>query len=65
MEEVGEFHVNGSHGACVLHDPVFVHIRGIVVAGGAGRKQRMQRRDRREQNSLFLGFIRRKYILCA
>lgn len=39
MKEVGEFHVDGSHGARVLHDPVFVHIRGIVVAGGAGRKR--------------------------
>lgn len=43
MEEVGELHVDRSHGACVLHDPVFVHVRGIVVAGGAGRAQGRQR----------------------
>lgn len=46
MEEVGELHVDGSHGACVLHDPVFVHIWGIVVAGGARRAQRRERRHR-------------------
>lgn len=39
MEEVGELHVDRSHGACVLHDPVFVHIWGIVVAGGTGKAQ--------------------------
>lgn len=37
MEEVGELHVDRSHGACVLHDPVFVHVWGIVVAGGTGK----------------------------
>lgn len=46
MEEVGELHVDGSHGACVLHDPVFVHIWGIVVAGGARRAQRRERGER-------------------
>lgn len=39
MEEVSELHMNRSHGARVLHDPVFVHIWSIVVAGGAGRAQ--------------------------
>lgn len=39
MEEVGELHVDRSHGACVLHDPVFVHVWGIVVAGGTGKAQ--------------------------
>lgn len=39
MEEIGELHVDGSHGACVLHDPVFVHIWGIVIAGGARRER--------------------------
>lgn len=43
MEEVGELHVYGFHGACVLHDPVFVHIGGIVVAGGAKITHRKQR----------------------
>lgn len=45
MEEVGEFHVDGSHWARVLHDPVFVHIWGIVVAGGA----RAHRREKGDQ----------------
>lgn len=43
MEEVGELHVDWSHGASVLHDPVFVHIRSIVVARGAGIVQKVGR----------------------
>lgn len=35
MQEVGELHVNGSHWTGVLHDPVFVHIWGVVVAWSA------------------------------
>lgn len=46
MEKVGELHVDGSHGAGVLHDPVFVHIWRIVVAGGAKRAQRRGSRHR-------------------
>lgn len=44
MEEVGELHVDWSHGASVLHDPVFVHIRSIVVAWGAGMVQEVGRK---------------------
>lgn len=40
MEKVGELHVDGFHGAGVLHDPVFVHVWGIVVAGGTAEAQR-------------------------
>lgn len=40
MEEVGELHVDWSHGASVLHDPVFVHVWSIVVAGRAGMAQK-------------------------
>lgn len=43
MEEVGELHVDWSHGAGVLHDPVFVHIRSIVVTGSAGIVQKVRR----------------------
>ena len=68
MEEVGELHVDGSHGACVLHDPVFVHIWGIVVAGGASRRAQKRERERRqacERNCLYLGPIEDRCILCA
>lgn len=41
MEEVGELHVDWSHGASVLHDPVFVHIWSIVVAGRAGMVEKV------------------------
>lgn len=46
VEKVGELHVDGSHWACVLHDPVFVHIWCIVVAGGARRAQQRETRHR-------------------
>lgn len=48
MEEVGELHVDGSHGARVLHDPVFVHIGSIVVAGRAGRVQKVGRKVKKK-----------------
>lgn len=35
LEEVGELHVDGLHGARVLHDPVLVHVRSVVVTGCA------------------------------
>lgn len=32
LQHVGELHVNGLHGAGVTHNPVFVWIRGVVIA---------------------------------
>jgi len=52
MQEVGELHVDWFHGACVLHDPMFVHIWGIVVARGARNTKKGQR-----QKLLCLGLI--------
>lgn len=49
MEEVGELHVDRSHGASVLHDPVFVHIWSIVVARGAGTAQNIGRNVKKER----------------
>lgn len=43
VQEVGELHVNGSHGPGVLHDPVFVHIWGVVVAGSAVDRKKGKR----------------------
>lgn len=40
MQNVGKFHVDGQHGACVLHDPVFVHIRCIVITGSSENTQK-------------------------
>lgn len=54
MEEVGELHVDWSHGACVLHDPVFVHIRSVVVAGRAAMVQNVGRKvKKKEKKSVF------------
>ena len=36
VQEVGKLHVDGPHGARVLHDPVLVHVGGVVVTRGAG-----------------------------
>ncbi len=47
MEEVGELHVDGPHWTRVLHDPVFVHIRSIVVTWGAKGAQRRERERER------------------
>lgn len=35
LKEVRELHVDGLHGAGVLHDPVLVHVRSVVVTGCA------------------------------
>ena len=39
VEEVGELHVDRPHRACVLHDPVFVHVWCIVVTWGSGQRE--------------------------
>ena len=44
LQHVGELHVNGLHGADVAHDPVLVHVWGIIIAGGAGGEERVVRR---------------------
>lgn len=54
MEEVGELHVDRSHGACVLHDPVFVHIRSVVVAGRAGMVQKVERKVAKKEKKICL-----------
>lgn len=64
MEEVGELHVDRSHGACVLHDPVFVHIWSIVVAGGAGRPQGGREDTDMWKNSLYLGSTEQPCTVC-
>lgn len=55
MEEVGKLHVDRSHGASVLHDPVFVHIWSIVVAGRAGMAQKSWKKSlkKKEKKSAF------------
>ena len=32
LQHVGELHVDGLHGSSVAEDPVFVEVRGVVVA---------------------------------
>lgn len=54
MQEVGELHVDRFHGACVLHDPMFVHIGGIVVARGAERAKGKEKGD---------GYVKKKCII--
>lgn len=38
VQEVSELHVNWSHRTGVLHDPVFVHVWGVVIAGSAAEE---------------------------
>lgn len=57
MQEVGELHVDRFHGARVLHDPMFVHIRGIVVARGAERAKEKEKGDGYVKKMHYLGFI--------
>lgn len=48
MEEVGELHVDWSHRASVLHDPVFVHVWSIVVAGRARMAQKVKKKKEKK-----------------
>lgn len=57
MQEVGKLHVDRFHGARVLHDPMFVHIRGIVVARGAKRAKGKEKGDGYVKEMHYLGFI--------
>lgn len=57
MQEVGELHVDRFHGARVLHDPMFVHIGGIVVARGAERAKGKEKGDGYVKKMHYLGFI--------
>lgn len=54
MQEVGELHVDRFHGARVLHDPMFVHIRGIVVARGAERAKGKKKGDGYVKKNCFI-----------
>lgn len=56
MQEVGELHVDRFHGARVLHDPMFVHIWGIVVARGAERAKEKQKGDGYVKKNALFGF---------
>lgn len=40
MQHVCELHVDGQHGSRVLHDPVLIHVWGIVIAGSSEKIQK-------------------------
>lgn len=40
MQDVCKFHVDGQHGSCVLHNPVFIHIWCIVITRSSANIQK-------------------------